>query len=157
MSAEAPFEMKKATDGFLKALPTDLRDFIMMKKRTTNFGKTHRFWIENGGIPCYENKEDGKFKFEFYYTPMVVKKNLMKINSQVSTNLLFTSFNENIFKIMFNEQGELVDDFDDSEDELTDDSEDESEKELNPSKKKISAEARFVRTADSADSLNTMI
>lgn len=43
------------------------------------------------------------------------------------------------------QQGELVDDFDDSEDELTDDSDDESDKELNPPKKKISAEARFTR------------
>lgn len=43
------------------------------------------------------------------------------------------------------QQGELVDDFDNSEDELTDDSENESDEELNQSKKKISSEAKFAR------------
>lgn len=89
MSAQAPFEIKQAVDGFLKALPTDLRKFIMMKKSTSDFGKIHRFWIENGDIPCYKNMEDyNKITFEFYYTPMLIKKNLMKKNSHVSRNIL---------------------------------------------------------------------
>lgn len=89
MSAEAPFEIKQAVDGFLKALPADVKEFIMMKKCTTDFGKVHRFWIENGDIPCYRNANDnGKLTYEFYYTPMVVKKNLMKMNSHVSKNIL---------------------------------------------------------------------
>lgn len=87
VSAEAPFEIKQAVDGFLKALPSDLREFIMMKKSTTDFGKVHRFWIENGEIPCYKNVDDDvKLTYEFYYTPMLVKKHLMKKNSQVSKN-----------------------------------------------------------------------
>lgn len=44
-----------------------------------------------------------------------------------------------------NQQGELVDDFDDSEDELSDDSENGSDEELIPPRKKISPEARFTR------------
>lgn len=57
----------------------------MMKKGETNYGKMHRFWIENGDIPCYENVDDnGKRTFEFYYTQMLVKKNLLKMNSDVS-------------------------------------------------------------------------
>lgn len=89
MSAQAPFEMKQAVDGFLKALPADLRDFIMMKKSTTDFGKAHRFWIENGDIPYYKYADDnGKLTYEFYYTPMLVKKNLLKKNSHVSKNII---------------------------------------------------------------------
>lgn len=62
----------------------------MMKKSTSDYGKIHRFWIENGDIPCYKHVEDnGKLTYEFYYTPMVVKKNLMKKNSHVSKNMLF--------------------------------------------------------------------
>lgn len=45
----------------------------------------------------------------------------------------------------FSQQGELVDDSDTSEDELTDESDDESDIEPNSSKKKISTEARFTR------------
>lgn len=86
MSAQPPFEIKQAVDGFLKSMPTDLRQFIMMKK-STNFEKIHRFWIENGDIPYYKNvDENGKIIYEFYYTPMLVKKNLMKKNSHVSKN-----------------------------------------------------------------------
>lgn len=46
-------------------------------------------------------------------------------------------------EFLFIEQGELVDDFDESEDELTDDSD--TDTELSPPAKKISAEARFTR------------
>lgn len=57
----------------------------MMKKDRTDFNKVHRFWIENGEIPCHENVDDnGKRTYEFYYTPMFVKKNLLKQNAHVS-------------------------------------------------------------------------
>lgn len=90
MSAQAPFEIKQATDGFLKALPTDLREFIMMKKPNSDFGKVHRFWIENDNIPCYQNVDDnGKMTFEFYYTSMQIKKHLLKKNSHVSNDIYY--------------------------------------------------------------------
>lgn len=148
MSAQAPFEIKQAADGFLKALPTDLKEFIMMKKSTSDYGKVHRFWIENGDIPFYNNMDDnGKITYEFYYTSMQIKKHLMKKNSHVSKDILFMKVVKlaKMFNGFYSQQGELVDDFDDSEDELTDDSEDESDKEINRSKKKISAAARFAR------------
>lgn len=89
VSAQAPFEMKQAVDGFLKALPADLREFIMLKKSTSDFGKTHRFWIENGDTPYYKDADDnGKLTYEFYYTPMLIKKNLLKKNSHVSKNII---------------------------------------------------------------------
>lgn len=63
----------------------------MMKKDQTSYGKAHRFWIENGEIPCYENVDDnGKRTFEFYYTPMLVKKNLLKKNSDVSKYIMLS-------------------------------------------------------------------
>lgn len=66
-------------------MPADLRQFIMMQKSASDFGKAHRFWIENGDIPCYKNADDyGKMTYEFYYTPMLVKKQLLKKNSHVS-------------------------------------------------------------------------
>lgn len=80
--------MRQAADGFLTALPADLRKFIMMKKSITDYGKVHRFWIENGDIPFYKNVEDnGKLIYEFYYTPMLIKKNLMKKSPNVSKNI----------------------------------------------------------------------
>lgn len=85
VSAEPPFEIKQAIDGLLNALPANLREFIMMKKTQSHFGKVHRFWIENDEIPYYEHVDgDGVRTYEFYYTPMLVKKHLMKQNSDVS-------------------------------------------------------------------------
>ena len=104
MSAEAPFEIKQAANGFLKALPTDLKEFIMMKKATSDYGKVHRFWIENGDIPCYNNVDDnGKITYEFYYTPMQIKKHLMKENSHVSKSILFMKVVElvKIFNVFY--------------------------------------------------------
>lgn len=64
----------------------------MMKKSASDFGKFHRFWIENGDIPGYRNADDdGKLTYEFYYTPMLVKKCLLKKNSHVSKNILLSN------------------------------------------------------------------
>lgn len=61
----------------------------MMKKEQTDYGKAHRFWIENGEIPCYENVDDNDNRiYEFYHTPMLVKKNLLKKNSNVSDYIM---------------------------------------------------------------------
>lgn len=96
MSAQAPFEIKQAVDGFLKAMPSDLREFIMMKKSIIDFEKVHRFWIENGEIPYYGDVDDnGKLTYEFYYTPMLVKKKLMKKNANVSEHIPSMTVNEN--------------------------------------------------------------
>lgn len=81
----------------------------MMKKGQSDFGKAHRFWIENGKIPCYENvDDDGKRTYEFYYTPMFVKKHLMKQNSNVSEFIL--SYPPHLFSQIIEKQKLLLND-----------------------------------------------
>jgi hypothetical protein len=84
VSAKSPFLFRDSSEGLL-LLPEHLREAlkpIHQRKYKQSYGNVHRFWIESKELVYYiEEIEDGVLRFTFNEVPMVVKKHLMKYNS----------------------------------------------------------------------------
>jgi hypothetical protein len=124
VSAKSPFLFRDSSEGLL-LLPEHLREAlkpIHQRKDKQNYGNVHRFWIESKELVYYmEEIEDGVLRFTFDEVRMVVKKHLMKYNSD----------------------GVLVDDEDDEDTDLEEEYDgDGNDKER---KKKTSSEKQFAK------------
>ena len=133
VSAKSPFMFKDSSDG-LHLLPEHLKEAlkpISQRKNGQMSGNLHRFWIESKELFYkVEEIEGGVHRYTFDEVQMVVKKHLLKYNSD----------------------GVLVDDEDDEDTENEDDSdedrdneEDYHENENKKRKKKISPEKQFAK------------
>ncbi|CAF4053785.1 unnamed protein product, partial [Rotaria sp. Silwood1] len=85
--SEPPFQMRDASDGFMKRLPEWLREELKpidQRKDCIIMNSVHRFWIEAGQI-TYEHQYDENNNIITYYlsdVPMCVKKQLMQYDEQ---------------------------------------------------------------------------
>ncbi|CAF3932296.1 unnamed protein product [Rotaria sp. Silwood1] len=85
--SEPPFQMRDASDGFMKRLPEWLREELKpidQRKDCIIMNSVHRFWIEAGQI-TYEHQYDENNNIITYYLsdmPMCVKKQLMQYDEQ---------------------------------------------------------------------------
>ncbi|CAF3849068.1 unnamed protein product [Rotaria sp. Silwood1] len=85
--SEPPFQMRDASDGFMKRLPEWLQEQLKpidQRKDCVIMNSVHRFWIEAGEI-TYEHEFDENNNIITYYlgdVPMCVKKQLMQYDEQ---------------------------------------------------------------------------
>jgi uncharacterized membrane protein YgcG len=130
VSSNKPFLFREGENGFLSILPEFLREALTPTSRlksSNDLGKIHRFWIEATDLPYTQTERgDNEIMFTFGDCPMIVKKHLMKYDSD----------------------GNLVDDEDSEggdEDEVEVEDEAYSLNKSDKEKKKMSPEKKFAK------------
>jgi tetratricopeptide (TPR) repeat protein len=85
VSAKKPFLFREGDEGILQVLPQFLREALTNTSHpsnSSNYGQVHRFWIEARELPYTQSKRnDNEMEYTFGYCPMIVKKHLMKYDS----------------------------------------------------------------------------